>query len=75
MTIATKVLTPIVTIEGHRRRRHQAKSNRVCQIAKPCPQLNEATSPAQTIRNIDHDRNAFFIKTKESATAAIVREF
>src|SRR6266404_2195658 len=76
MTIAARVLAPIVTTEDHRRRKHQAKSNRVGQIAKPCPQLNEATNPAQIIiGSIGHKRDAFGIKRRASVTPAIVKEF
>jgi hypothetical protein len=74
--IATRVPTLIATIAGQRKRKHQAKSNKVGQIAKPWPQLNEETKPAPIIISIiNQDRDAFLTKTKQSAAAAVVREF
>src|SRR5258705_4508263 len=55
---------------------HQAKSNRVGQIAKPAAKLNEATNPAQvTISIVHQERDLFATKRKETATAAITKEF
>src|SRR5437867_6356227 len=70
------MLIPSKTIVLHGRRRHQARSSKVGQIANPPPKLKEATNPAHTtIAVVVHEQRVLAIKRKASAAPFIAKEF
>src|SRR2546430_10078125 len=70
------MLIPSKTIVLHGRRRHQARSSKVGQIANPPPKLKEATNPAHTtIAVVVHEQRVLAIKRKASAAPLIAKEF
>src|SRR5262249_53262308 len=76
MTAAASALIPSKRIVRRARRRHQARSSKVGQIANPAPKLKEATNPAHTtIAVVVHEQRVFAIKRKASAAPLIVKEF
>src|SRR5262245_50407699 len=76
MTAAASALIPSKTIVLRGRRRHQARSSKVGQMANPAPKLKEATNPAHTtITAVAHEQRILAIKRKASTAPFIVKEF
>src|SRR4029453_1683606 len=79
MTMAATAATPVSTKNRRETLRHQAKTNRAGQIAKPVPKLKEATKPATSrMRVAGHtfDPSARIFGRGKTATArlAVPRE-
>ena len=75
MRAAARALIASKTIVRRGRRRHQAKTSRVGQIANPAPKLKEATNPAHTTIAVTvHEQRVLAIRRKASAAPPITKE-
>src|SRR5437899_13022485 len=75
MTAAARALITSKTIVCRERRRHQARSSRVGQIANPVPKLKEARNPTPTTAAVvDEEQRVFSIRRKASAAPHIAKE-
>src|SRR5215813_6350086 len=75
MTAAARALIPSKTIVRSGRRRHQARSSRVGQIANPVPKLKEARNPAHTTIAVTlQEQRVLSIRRKASAAPPITKE-
>src|ERR1041385_8767595 len=75
MMAAARALVANRTIVRSGRRKYQASSNRVGQMAKPAPKLKEATKPAQiAITVMLKEQRVLGNRRKPSAAPAIAKE-
>src|SRR2546423_2790106 len=75
MTAAARALIPRRTMVRLGRRRHQARSNRVGQIANPVPKLKEARKPAHTTIAVTvREQRVLAIRRKASAAPPIAKD-
>src|SRR5438552_2501416 len=75
MMAAARALIPSRTIVRRGRRRHQARSSRVGQIAKPAAKLKEARNPAYTTIAVTiQEQRVLATRRKASAAPPIAKE-